>query len=85
MAILVVINRLTKQALFIPTHDTINSPQLTRLFLTHIFTKHSALGHVTSDCGMEFISHFSCSLGKLWGMKLHFMSRYHPEGDGQME
>src|SRR5258707_3300178 len=42
-------------------------------------------GHVTLDHGMEFISHFSCSLGKLLGMKLHFMSRYHLEGDGQME
>src|SRR5258708_23106149 len=44
-AILVVIDRLTKQALFIPTHDTINSPQLARLFLTHVFTKHDTLGH----------------------------------------
>ena len=67
-AILVVINRLTKQALFIPTHDTIDSPQLTRLFLTHIFAKHGTLGHITLDCGMEFISHFSHSLGKLLGM-----------------
>src|SRR5258708_19220396 len=85
MAILVVIDRLTKQALFIPTHDTIDSPQLARLFLTHVFTKHGTLGHVTSDRGTEFVSHFSCSLGKLLGMKLHFMSRYHPEGDGQTE
>src|SRR5258705_9512160 len=85
MAILVVIDRLTKQALFIPTHDTIDSPQLTRLFLTHVFTKHGTLGHITSDCGTEFVSHFSHSLGKLLGMKLHFTSRYHLEGDGQME
>ncbi len=84
-AILVVVNRLTKQALFIPTHDTIDSPQLARLFLTHIFAKHSTLGHVTLDCGTEFVSHFSHSLGKLLGMKLHFMSGYHPEGNGQME
>ncbi len=84
-AILVVIDRLTKQALFIPTHDTIDSPQLARLFLTHIFTKHGTPGHITLDHGMEFISHFSHSLGKLLGMKLHFMSGYHLEGDGQME
>src|SRR5260221_10491912 len=84
-AILVIVDRLTKQSLFIPTHDTVDTPQLAQLFLTHIFTKHSTLGHVTSDCGMEFISHFSRSLGKLLGMKLHFMSRYHLEGDGQME
>src|SRR5258707_8316134 len=74
MAILVVVDRLTKQALFIPTHDTINSPQLARLFLTHVFAKHGTLGHVTSDRGTEFVSHFSCSLVNLLAMKVHFRS-----------
>src|SRR5258708_7336955 len=48
-AILVIVDRLTKQSLFIPTHDTVDAPQLARLFLTHVFSKHSAPGHVTSD------------------------------------
>src|SRR5258706_10201421 len=55
------------------------------MFLTHVFSKHGTLGHVTSDCGTEFISHFFRSLGSLLSMKLHFTSGYHPEGDGQME
>src|SRR5258707_5077493 len=84
-AILVIVDRLTKQSLFIPTHDMVDAPQLARMFLTHVFSKHGTLGHVTSDCGMEFISHFFRSLGSLLNMKLHFMSGYHPEGDGQME
>ena len=48
-AILVVIDRLSKQAIFIPTHDTITSPKLAQLFLLHIFAKHGVLVHVTSD------------------------------------
>src|SRR5260370_27521602 len=48
-SILVVVDRLTKQSLFIPTHNTINSPQLSQLFLTHIFSKHGVPSHVTSD------------------------------------
>src|SRR5258708_5256591 len=84
-AILVIMDRLTKQLLFIPTHDTVDTPQLARLFLTHIFSKHGAPGHVTSNHGTEFMSHFFCSLGSLLSMKLHFMSGYHPEGDGQTE
>src|SRR5271156_5381701 len=52
-AILVVVDRLTKQAIFIPTHDTINSPELAKLFLTHVFSKHGALSHVTSDQGVS--------------------------------
>src|SRR5260370_32446159 len=84
-AILVVVDHLTKQPLFIPTHDTINSPRLAQLFLTHIFSKHGVPSHVTSNWGTKFISHFFCSLGKLLQMDLHFTSGYHPEGDGQTE
>src|SRR5258708_14891183 len=83
--ILVIVDRLTKQSLFIPTHNMVDAPQLARLFLTHIFSKHSAPGHVTSDRGTEFVSHFFHSLGSLLSMKLHFMSGYHLEGNGQME
>src|SRR5258708_31040224 len=84
-AILVIVDRLTKQLLFIPTHNMVDAPQLAQLFLTHIFSKHGALGHVTSDCSTEFMSHFFCSLRSLLSMKLHFTSGYHLEGDGQTE
>src|SRR5258708_5015904 len=83
--ILVVIDCLTKQAIFIPSHDTMNTPQVAQLFLTHVFSKHGVPLHVTLDRGLEFISHFFCSLGKLLRMRLHFTLGYHPEGDGQME
>src|SRR5258708_10411509 len=85
MAILVIVDCLTKQSLFIPTHNSINSPELAQLFLTHVFSKHSMPSHITSDWGSEFVSHFFQSLGKLLRMELHFMSGYHPEGDRQME
>src|SRR6266436_7373514 len=84
-ATLVVIDHLMKQAIFIPSHDTMNAPQVAQLFLTHVFSKHGVLSHVTLDQGSEFISHFFRSLGKLLRMRLHFTLGYHPEGDGQME
>src|SRR5258707_8118541 len=84
-AILVVINRLTKQAIFIPSHDTVNAPQVAWLFLTHVFSKHGVPAHITSDRGSEFVSHFFHSLGKLLRMRLHFTSGYHLEGDRQTE
>src|SRR5258708_19775580 len=83
--ILVIGERLTKQSLFIPNHDTVDTPQLPQLSLTHIFLKHGTLGHVTSNCSTEFVSHFFHSLGSLLSMKLHFTSGYHLEGNGQME
>jgi len=84
-AILVVVDRLSKQAIFIPTHDTITSPELAKLFLLHVFSKHGVPTHVTSDHGTEFVSHFFQSLGKALNMCLHFTSGYHPEGNGQTE
>ena len=83
--ILVIVNWLTKQAIFIPTHDTITSMDLARLFVLHVFSKYSIPSHVTSDRGSEFVSNFFWSLGTALDMRLHFTSGYHPEGDGQTE
>jgi IS30 family transposase len=83
--ILVVIDRLSKQAIFIPTHDTIDSPGLAKIFLLNVFSKHRVPSHITSDQGTEFVSHFFQSLGKALDIQLHFTLGYHPEGDGQTE
>jgi len=83
--ILVIIDQLTKQAIFIPTYNTINAPELAKLFVAHVFSKHGVPSHVTSDRGSEFVSRFFRSLGTALDMKLHFTSGYHPEGDGQTE
>ena len=84
-SILVIVDRLSKQGIFIPTHVSITSAQLAELFVIHVFSKHGIPSHVTSDRGSEFVSHFFKSLGKALDMKLHFTSGYHPEGDGQTE
>ncbi|KAF8629910.1 hypothetical protein AX17_005549 [Amanita inopinata Kibby_2008] len=84
-AILVVVDRLSKQSIFIPTMDTITAPELAKLFVIHVFSKHGVPSHVTSDWGSEFISCFFRSIGTALDMQLHFTSGYHPEGDGQTE
>lgn len=84
-AVLVIVDRLTKQAIFIPTYNTCTSADLAQLFLTHVFAKHGVPEHVTSDRGSVFVSQFFRALGEALGMKLHFTSGYHPEGDGQTE
>ena len=61
--ILVIVNRLTKQVIFIPAHDTIMSVDLAHLFVLHVFFKHSVPSHVTSDRGLEFVLNFFRSLG----------------------
>jgi len=83
--ILVIVDRLSKQAIFIPTHNTITSAELARLFVTHVFSKHGVPSHVTSDRGSEFVSYFFHSLGTALDMRLHFTSGYHLEANGQVE
>jgi len=83
--ILVIVNWLTKQAIFIPAHDTITSVNLACLFVLYVFSKHSIPSHVTSDRGSEFVSNFFRSLGTALDMWLHFTSGYHPKSDGQTE
>ena len=83
--ILVIIDCLTKQLIFILTINTIMSPILAKLFILHVFSKHGVPSHVTSNHGTKFISAFFYSLGKVLDMKLHFTSGYHPEGNGQTE
>jgi hypothetical protein len=83
--ILVIVDRFTKQSLFIPMYDTITPVMLAKLFVLHIFSKHGVPSHVTSNHGSEFVSSFFRSLGKALNMELHFTSGYHPEGDRQTE
>ena len=47
--ILVIVDRLTKQSIFIPTVVTINAQLLAKLFVLHVFSKHGVPSHVTSD------------------------------------
>ena len=83
--ILVIVDQLTKQAVFIPTLRTIDTPGLANLFIQHIFSKHGIPSHIMSDRGSEFISRFFRSLASALQMKLHHTSGYHPEADGQTE
>ena len=83
--ILVIVDQLTKQLIFVPTVDTITAPMLAQLFVLHVVSKHGVPLHVTSDHSLEFVSSFFWTLGKALDMKLHFTSGYHPKGDGQTE
>ena len=81
--ILVIVNWLTKQTIFIPVYDTIMFADLACLFVLHVFSKHSVPSYVTSNRSLKFVSNFFQSLSTALDMRLHFTSGYHPEGDGQ--
>jgi len=83
--ILIVIDRLMKQAVFMPTRRTINIKELSKVFIQEVFSKHGIPIHIISDRGNEFVSKFFRALANALDIKLHFTSGYHPKADGQIE
>ncbi|SOV04760.1 uncharacterized protein UDID_17177 [Ustilago sp. UG-2017a] len=84
-AILVVVDHLTKMAIFVPTTNELDAPKLAKLFLHHVYSKHGLPTSIVSERGSEFTSHFWRSLSTLLGIENHFSSAYHPQSDGQTE
>jgi len=83
--ILVVVCRLSKMALFIPTHKEANAEDIAMLFLSHVFSKHGTPSDIVSDRGKHFVSRFWKSLMSLLDVKSNLSTAYHPETDGQTE
>jgi hypothetical protein len=84
-AILVIVNRMSKQVIFIPCHNNITSAQLAELFVIHVFSKHGVPTDVTSNRGLEFVSAFFRALGKALNMNLRFTLGYHLQANGGTE
>jgi len=83
--ILVVVDRLTKQVVFVLTHKFINALGLTNLFIQNVFSKHRVPSYIISDRGTEFVLKFFRLLAQALNMKLHFLARYYPEANSQTE
>src|SRR5467141_4852625 len=83
--ILVVVCRLTKMALFIPTFRDIDAEDLAHIILSQVFAKHGTPTDIVSDQGKHFILCFWRSLFQLLSIKANLSTTYHPETDGQTE
>ena len=81
--ILVTINQLTKQIIFISINDIIIFTVLACLFILHVFPKYDVPLYVIFNQGSEFVLNFFHSLNTALNIQFHFTSDYHSEGDGQ--
>jgi hypothetical protein len=84
-AILVVVDRLTKRAHFIPTTTDMTAPGAARAFVDNIFRLHGLPRTIVSDRDPRFTSDFWKELFKILGVRLTPSTAYHPETDGQTE
>jgi len=84
-SILVVIDKLTKVAHFIPGNTIDDAPVAANKFAHKIFKLHGFIEMIILDRDSKFTSVFWKSLHNALGTKLNMSSAYHLETDGKIE
>jgi hypothetical protein len=84
-AILVVVDRFSKQAHFIPCNKKVTAQELAKIYIENVFKLHGIPSDIVSDRGPIFTSNFWREFSKLLNIELNFSSAFHPESDGQTE
>ena len=84
-AILVVVDRFSKMAHFIPCSSSITSEITSTLFIREIFRLHGLPDNIISDRGPQFIAGFWKRLLELLHIDRSLSSGHHPESNGQTE
>lgn len=83
--ILVVVDRFTKFAHFLPLKHPFSAVQVAELFLTHVASLYGMPKSLVSDRDQVFTSTFWQTLFKRFEVPLHLSTTYHPQSDGQTE
>lgn len=84
-SILVVVDRYTKYARYIPVKKTITAEELAVVFEKHILTTFGAPDGIVSDRGSVFTSHFWSALCYHMKINRKLSTAFHPQTDGQTE
>lgn len=83
--LMVVVDRLSKMAHYIPTQTNVTAEEVARLFYNHVFCFHGLPDSIVTDRGTQFTSEFSRCLCKLLRIQQKLSTRFHPQTDGQTE
>ncbi|GKE39862.1 putative reverse transcriptase domain-containing protein [Tanacetum coccineum] len=81
----VIVDRLTKSAIFVPMRETDPMEKLARMYLKEVVTRHGIHVSIICDRDPRFASNFWRSLQKALGTNLDMSTAYHPQTDGQSE
>lgn len=84
-SILVVVDRLTKYAHFLPLKHPFTAASVSKVFIDSMVKLHGVPATIISDRDKVFTSHFWRDVFKALGTKLHYSTAYHPQTDGQSE
>ncbi|GJU82474.1 putative reverse transcriptase domain-containing protein [Tanacetum coccineum] len=81
----VIVDRLTKSAIFMQMRETDPMDKLARMYLKEVVMKHGIPVSIICDRDPRFASNIWKSLQKALGTSLDMSNAYHPQTDGQSE
>ena len=84
-AIWVIVDRLSKAAVFIPMRDDWEMSQLAAAYVKHVVKKFGIPSSIISDRDPRYMSEFWDTMQREFGTQLRFSTAYHPMTDGQTE
>ena len=83
--VLVIVDRLTKMVIAVPTNQELSAEGTARILHDHIFNIHGILKKMISDCGTQFVSKFMTEFYRMMGIEGNPSTAFHPQTDGQTE
>ena len=84
-SIMVIVDRLTKVAHFIPVKSTFSSSDVAQVLIRDVVRLHGVLKKIVLDRDAKFTSKFWKELFAGLGTELAFNTTYHPQINGQIE
>jgi hypothetical protein len=82
---MVVVDSVSKQSHFIPTHTMVTALGSAQLYLQNIWKLHGLPQSALSNRGPQFVTEFMCELYRLLGITISAFTAYHPQSDRQTE
>ena len=83
--VLVIVDKLTKFAIFVPTVTTIKEQECAKLVFDNVFTKYGLPRQIITDRDTKWTGSFWEETCKLFDIKRALTTSYHPQADGQTE